>query len=237
MSHTDLKLQPRSAAAVGIEEVCPNLATNWAVLLVDPMYQRRIVAIARKYTRGTALCWEDAAQAAHIKVLHAVNMGKFRYGEAPEFFRWAATIARCEIIDLVRRERLRYWYSLDQPLVGTDLTLLETVADDFNLLDTVERSDLLFNTLKILRQLHRQHPEREYLQLWQGRVEGKNQAEIATELGLTQGTVSKRWKELVQRLADALGLLQEPRRTPAFCASRVCKTRQPIPMLRQLAEV
>lgn len=210
MLHPDLKLQPQSCTGVSIGEDLPNLTE----LLVDPMYQRRIVGIARKYTRGTALCWEDAVQSAQIKVLHAVNTGKFRYGEGPEFLRWAATIARYEIIDLVRRERLRYWHSLDQPLFGTDVTLLETVADDLNLLDTVERSDLLFNALKILRQLHRQHPERDYLQLWQGRVQGKNQAEIAAELGLTQGTVSKRWKELVQRLTHALGLLQDGQISP-----------------------
>jgi RNA polymerase sporulation-specific sigma factor len=178
-------------------------------LLIDRDHQKRVERIARKHTRGTTLDWEDAAQTAHIKVLHAVNSGKFRCGGSQEFYRWAATVARFEIIDLVRKDKQRCWQSLDQPIVGTDLFLLDTIADDFNLLDTIERSDLLLKALEMLDKLDRQHPDRDYLKLWQGRVQEKTQTQISAELGLTQGAVSKRWKEMIHRLSQAMDLLQD----------------------------
>ncbi|MGB8698649.1 MAG: sigma-70 family RNA polymerase sigma factor [Thermosynechococcaceae cyanobacterium] len=175
--------------------------------LIDPEHLQRVEAIARKYTRGTTISWEDAAQTAHIKLLRAVNRGQFR-GEVQDFYRWAATVTRFEIIDLVRKEKQRYWHSLDQPIMGTDLLLGDTVADEFNLLDTVTRSDLLLKALEALANLDRQYPDRNYLKLWQGQLYGKNQTQIAADLGLTQGAVSKRWKELIDRLADMLDLPQ-----------------------------
>jgi RNA polymerase sigma factor (sigma-70 family) len=177
-------------------------------LLICPHHHKRLERIARKHTRGTAIAWEDAVQAAQIKILEAVRAGKFRHGGAQEFYRWSTTVARFEIIDLVRREKRHPKTSLDQPIIGTDLPLSETIAAEFNLLDSVERSDLVLKALEAIHQLELCHPDRQYLKLWQGMVQGKKQMQLALDLGVSQGAISKRWKELVQRIAEELGLLQ-----------------------------
>lgn len=185
-----------------------NFEPKFEQFLTHSHHQTRIEKIARKYTQGTSISWEDAAQTAYIKVIEAVRAGKFRHGGIVEFYRWATTVARFEIIDLIRKEKQRHCISLDQPIAGTNLPLSETIADDFNLLDTVERTDLMLKALDTVQTLDHHHPDRHYLQLWQGQVQGKRQTELAVELGLTQSAVSKRWKELVHRIAEVLGLLQ-----------------------------
>lgn len=179
-----------------------------AYLLLDPHYQKTVERIARKQTRGTAVPWEDAVQAAQSKVLQMLQAGKFYAGGLQEFYRWTATVARFEIIDLVRREVHRTCISLDGTLPGTTVRLSETIADPFDAMETVERSDVVLRAIEAIVKLDRQFPDRAYYQLWQGRVLGKSQTQIAAELGLTQGTVSKRWTELVRRLIDALGLME-----------------------------
>lgn len=185
-----------------------NFEPNFEQCLTQSHHQIRIEKIARKYTKGTSISWEDAAQTAHIKVLEAVRAGKFRCGGIVEFYRWATTVARFEMIDLIRKEKQRHCISLDQPIAGTNLPLSETIADDFNLLDTVECADLIVKALDMVQILEHHYPDRHYLKLWQGQVQGKRQTELAVELGLTQSAVSKRWKELVHRIAEALGLLK-----------------------------
>jgi hypothetical protein len=44
-------------------------------LTIDAEYEKVIAKIARKYTIGTSLSWEDAAQTAMMKVYEAVNAG------------------------------------------------------------------------------------------------------------------------------------------------------------------
>lgn len=177
-------------------------------LLIAPEHQQRVERIARKYTRSTLIAWEDAAQAAHEKVFKATQAGKFRQGGVEEFYHWATTVARFEIIDHVRKHNYWNWESLDQLIPGTNLPLSETLVDEFNLLDTVERADLVLRAIEAIARLDRCYPDREYLKLWQGRVQEKNQSQLATELGVTQGAISKRWKELSKCLAQVLGLLQ-----------------------------
>jgi RNA polymerase sigma factor (sigma-70 family) len=177
-------------------------------LLIDAEHRLIIERIARKQTRDTSVSWEDAAQTAHLKVLQAVKAGRFRQGGSEDFCRWVATVARFEIIDLMRKETHRHIQSLDQNIRGTDLPLLETIADDFNGLDTLEKTDLINHAIAAIKKLDRDYPDRAYLKLWQGHVQGKNQVQIAKELGWTQGTVSRRWHELTGRIAKTLGLLQ-----------------------------
>ncbi|MBD1847025.1 sigma-70 family RNA polymerase sigma factor [Cyanobacteria bacterium FACHB-63] len=177
-------------------------------LLVDPEHRRRIDRIAQKQTRGTSIPWEEAAQTAHLKLVRVVRAGKFQGENPTAFYRWALTVARFEIIDLVRKESNHRWTSLDQTLPGTDISVLETISDDFNLFDSVEQSDLVLRTIDAIAVLDQQYPDRDYLKLWQGQIAGKNQSQLAAELGLNQSTISKRWKELTKRLTEALGLLQ-----------------------------
>ena len=176
-------------------------------LLTEPDHQQRINRIARKQTQGSSIAWEDAAQIAQIKILQGLRNDKFRQGGSIEFFRWATTVARFEIIDLVRKENLRRCKSLDATISGTDLSVLDTLADEFNASDTLERTDLVLRSIAAITELDRQYPDRGYQTLWQGQVQGKKQTQLAADLGITQGEVSKRWRELVGRIATRLGLV------------------------------
>ncbi|MEM7579267.1 MAG: sigma-70 family RNA polymerase sigma factor, partial [Cyanobacteria bacterium P01_A01_bin.80] len=95
-----------------------------------------------------------------------------------------------------------------QTIVGTDMPLLETIADKFNLLEAVERANIIRVAIETIKKLDESYPERGYLLLWQGLVQGKKQTLLARELKVTQGEVSRRRKELLQRLTQELGLVQ-----------------------------
>lgn len=176
-------------------------------LVIDAQHQQLITKIARKYTRGSSLSYEDAAQTAMMKVYEAVKAGKFHQGGMEEFQRWATVVARFEIINFVRKERLRNHQSLDAPITGTDISLVETIPDEFNLLDAVARADLVSKAKQAIINLDSRYSDRGYLTLWQLMVAGKNQTQQASALGISQGEVSKRWQELVRRVAIELGLV------------------------------
>lgn len=176
-------------------------------LLSNSEQRRRIEQIARKHTRGTTILWEDAMQEAYLKVLQVTQAGKFRSGSIEDFYRWAVTVARFEIIDLVRQHKRQPCLSLDQTLPDTDLSLVETIADEFDALSSLERSDLVLEAIQAIVKLDRCHPDRKYWALWQGRVAGKTQTQLAVELDVAhQGAVSKRWKELVEGVTQVLSL-------------------------------
>lgn len=181
-------------------------------LLSNPTHRQRVERIARKYTRGTSVSWEEAAQEAHIKVLKAVSKGKFREGGVREFYSWAAAIAQNAIIDIVRKEKRRrgkwIWESLDQQIPGTDMTLWETIADDFNLSDAVELADLVLKVREAIETIDQRYPKKGYLKLWKGMVQENDQSQLAAELGVSRSEISKRQKELLRRIAEHLGLLQ-----------------------------
>ena len=186
----------------------PSKAEPYETLLVDREYRSLVEKIARKHTRGSTISWEDAAQTAHEKVLGALRAGKFCQKRMQQFYPWAATVARNVIVDLIRFEQRRNCQSLHQTIVGTDMPLLETIADKVNLLEAVELSNLIRVIIETIKKLDESYPERRYLLLWQGLVQGKKQTLLARELEVTQGEVSRRRKELLQRLTQELGLVQ-----------------------------
>ncbi|MBD1821531.1 sigma-70 family RNA polymerase sigma factor [Cyanobacteria bacterium FACHB-DQ100] len=176
--------------------------------LIASDFTQRLERIARKYTRGSTIVWEDAAQSAQMKVLQAVRSGKFRQGGADEFDRWALTVARFEIIDLVRKEKHRHCASLDAVIPGTDLALSETIAAEFDALDSLEQTDLVLQAIAAIQELDQRLPQRGYMTLWQGQVQGKTQTQLAIALGVSQGEASKRWKEMVSQVSERLGILR-----------------------------
>jgi RNA polymerase sigma factor (sigma-70 family) len=176
-------------------------------LLNNPEHRLRVQKIARKNTLGTTVSWEDAAQTVEIKLIQAVRAGKFREGNADTFYRWAATVARYAVIDLVRKEH-HHPISLDQPIPGTDLLIGDTISDPFDALEALERAELVQMAIAAITALDQTYPNRGYGMLWQGYLHGHTQSQMAAELHLTQGAISKRWKELTQRVAEQLGLLK-----------------------------
>ncbi|HEY9664225.1 MAG TPA: sigma-70 family RNA polymerase sigma factor, partial [Allocoleopsis sp.] len=94
-----------------------------------------------------------------------------------------------------------------EPIPGSDLLILDTIADDFNLLAAVEWADLVRRTEETIIELSYQYPQRGYLKLWEGLKQGTTETQLASEWQCCQGTISKRKKELCQRVAERLGLL------------------------------
>ncbi|MGG6269975.1 sigma-70 family RNA polymerase sigma factor [Leptolyngbya sp. AN10] len=175
-------------------------------LLADNRHLQRIEAIAKKRTQGTSVSWEDAAQIANMKLLQAVRAGKFRDGDWVKFFRWATSVAKNEIIDLVRKEKRYCPISLDQSMFGTELTILENLPGDSNPLDSLEIADLTLSAIDALNAIDQKYPHKHYRHLCIGQANGQTQAQLAAELGITQSAVSKRIKELALLMDEALEL-------------------------------
>jgi RNA polymerase sigma factor (sigma-70 family) len=177
-------------------------------ILLSLAYRQRLEKIARKYTRKQGLSWEDAFQTAYLKVFSALQAAKFQKGSVEQFYYWAVAVARYVIIDFVRKESLRKCQSLDDNIPGTDIALLDTIPDEFSTLDTIERADLVLKALESIYKVDKCYPHRNYLKLWQGKVDGKTQTQLAAELRISQGEVSKRWQELLRHTAELLGLFE-----------------------------
>jgi RNA polymerase sigma factor (sigma-70 family) len=195
----------REAPPVG-NRGCAPVKPSYLYRLGSTEHLHRIGQIARKQTRGTKVDWQDALQTAQLKLVTAINAGKFISGTEQDFDRWAATVARCEIIDLVRKAKHHGWESTDRQC-GTERTLLDTIPDPtIDPLTSLERGELIARVRQTIVTLDRLYPARGYYRLWLAKVNDRTQTEIALELGLTQGAVSKRWKELLAKLLLELGL-------------------------------
>ncbi len=207
-SLTRLERRQQSSIALGSSTNKLELSVtseSYEYRLTDPAHLARIAQIARKQTRGSQVDWEDALQSAQIKLIAAIRAGKFTHGTEHDFDRWAATVARFEMIDLVRRSKCHGWDSTDRVL-SDRLTVLDTIADSFNPIAALEEADLVFRVRKAIVDLDRLYPDRSYYRLWLSKVNERKQAEIAQDLGVSQSAISKRWQELLARLAIELDL-------------------------------
>jgi RNA polymerase sigma factor (sigma-70 family) len=179
-------------------------AANFENRLSDPEHLRRITQIAHKQTRRTNIDWQDALQTAQLKLVKGLRAGKFTGTEA-EFDRWALTVAKFAIIDLVRSSMRHHTQSIDR-LSEDNLAIIDTLTHFDDVLDNIESADFAWQVRERVLALDRLYPTRCYYRLWQGKVNDQTQSEIAQELGLTQGTISKRWQELIAHLAVELGM-------------------------------
>ncbi|MBF2065973.1 MAG: sigma-70 family RNA polymerase sigma factor [Calothrix sp. C42_A2020_038] len=176
--------------------------------LKTSQYQWTITKIAQKQTRGTLISWEDAKQMADCKILIATRKGKFYQGDLEQFCHWAALVAKHEIQRMVIAEKAKQscCQSLDRNLPGTDFSLSEAIADPYNLFDSLEYADLVLKAVESIVELDKSHPECGYLRLWEGLKQGKTQSQIAAELGVKQPEISKRRQQMIQQIAQNLGL-------------------------------
>jgi RNA polymerase sigma factor (sigma-70 family) len=167
--------------------------------LSEPEHLRRITQVAYKQTRNTNVDWQDALQTAQLKLIKSLRAGKFTYGTQTDFDRWAITVAKFAIIDLVRSSKRHNCQSIDRFSVN-NLALIDTLTDSGDQLTKIDTEDLVCQMRTAVLKLDQLYPQRNYYDLWLGKVQEKTQEKIAQELGVTQGTISKRWKELVNRL-------------------------------------
>jgi RNA polymerase sigma factor (sigma-70 family) len=184
------------------------VTANYEYRLTEPDHVQRITQIAQKQTRGSSVDWQDALQAAQLKLLMTVRAGKFISGNEQDFDHWATTVAKFEIIDLVRKAKRQSWESTDR-LFTDSLAVIDTIVDSIDELMVIERADLLSLVRATVMKLDALYPERCYQRLWLSKVQEQTQLEIAQELGLTQSAISKRWQELMSRLAIELNLIPE----------------------------
>ena len=179
-------------------------------LLKHPDYLRRVELIARQQTIATGLHWEDAVQEIHIKILEGMRDRRFRWGGEREFDIWLAKVAENTILSLLRREhRTNKWteQSLDQFIKGTNIQIKDNLADNFNLADAVEFSDTVLKVIQAIKKIDSLYPGKNFLQLWQELSKDKKQEEIARDLQVSQGEISKRKRELVKLVALEIGLV------------------------------
>ena len=177
----------------------------WNQLINSSEHRNILEKIARKRTYNTSISWEDALQIAYLKIVEAIQAGKFSGDTIKDFYRWSAKVAKNSIIDCIYQGKNRYCMSLDQYVSETDVPLLETLSNKSNLWENLEIEDLALKAAQIVQNLHRCYPKRKYQELWLGRVQGKTQTQLAQEIGLTQSAISKRWKELESRLLEEMG--------------------------------
>ncbi|MBW4541342.1 MAG: sigma-70 family RNA polymerase sigma factor [Myxacorys chilensis ATA2-1-KO14] len=179
----------------------PASVLQWLETFIE---RKSVDPIARRQTRNTAIAWEDAVQAAHEKLWRVTQQGCFRSGGETEFYHWAMRVACFAIIDYCRQQHSHSRYdSLDQVLPGTDIPLLETLIDEFDGLDAIDRADWILKFVEIITDLNQRYPKRGYLKIWQGLVQGKTQSEIACELGVEQPEICRRWKQVRQHIVTA----------------------------------
>ncbi|NJM49086.1 MAG: sigma-70 family RNA polymerase sigma factor [Alkalinema sp. RU_4_3] len=157
--------------------------------------------IARKQTRNTHIPWEDALQTAYTKLWQATLQNRFHSGTPDDYCRWAARVCAFAIMDYLQHSQQRPHYSLDQPLPGTDIPLVETLTDEFDSLDAIDRADLLSAILDILAELDRKRDKPIYLLIWQSLLLGKTQKQIAQELNLRPTCICRHWQEIKNAVA------------------------------------
>ena len=157
--------------------------------------------IARKQTRNTHISWEDALQTAYTKLWQATTQDRFRHGTPDDYCRWAARVCAFAIKDHLGHSQQQPHHSLDQPIPGTDIPLVETLAYEFDSLDAIDRADLLSAILDILTELDRPKTQPIYLPIWQSLLMGKTQKQIAQELDLSPTYICHRWKEIQTAVA------------------------------------
>jgi RNA polymerase sigma factor (sigma-70 family) len=158
--------------------------------------------IARKQTRNTAIPWEDAAQAAYAKLWQATCDGRFCHGNLEDYCHWAARVCCFAILDFLQHSHQRQYDSLDQCLPGTDVPLIDTLADNFNAMDALEQTELLSDILDIIATLDRQHATNLYSTIWQSLRLGKKQKEIAQDLDKSDSDISRGVKKIRERVAQ-----------------------------------
>ena len=178
----------------GETEVCQEL-------LEQKRHLQRVEKIARKKVKDSVLLWEDAAQEAHLKVLQVAKNGKFREGGVKEFYAWAAVVALHAIADFMRKEYRRH------AKCSKNDTVLDNLASEFDLAKALEDADLVSKIPETIATIDRRYPKKAYQKLFDGLVAGKRQSQIATELGVSQGEISKRRKELQLQFWKELGCL------------------------------
>jgi RNA polymerase sporulation-specific sigma factor len=172
-------------------------------LLGKKSYKDTIDKIARKNTRGTTIIWEDAAQSAHEAILQAIQANKFTSGGEKELIKLSTLIARRNIIDMHRRENSRQHSSLDVVIPGTNTPVLDTIPDKHDLWEPLEQKEkelknqeIISKIDNVVKGLDSQYPNQKYLEIYKALKEDKSQKDMASELKISQGTVSKRLKKL-----------------------------------------
>ena len=114
--------------------------------LLDENYLKIVKNVTSKYSNPSKLEWDDLQQEIHIQVIKALKKRKFNKGNIKSFNAWIATIARNKSIDLVRKQKRNQSPVSLNIFIEEDLTLLDNIADEFNLSNEVEFADLIIKT-------------------------------------------------------------------------------------------
>lgn len=157
--------------------------------------------IAHRQTRNSLHPWEDAYQAACAKLWESTRQGKFRQGNLEDYCHWAARVCYYAIKDHLAHSANRQHDSLNQPIPNTDLTLQDTLTDDFDSLEVLERTERLQTILRLIQDLDRHHPRPIHQAIWQALLLDKKQKDIAQDLGVTTSDICRYWRKIREEVA------------------------------------
>jgi RNA polymerase sigma factor (sigma-70 family) len=163
-----------------------------AVAAVYREYGRLVFAVAHRVLNDRGLA-EEATQQTFVKAWRAAD----RLDDEREMTPWLASICRRVAIDIQRREALRTAAPLEA-VPESDPALISAAA-------SVEDMHNVWEVRAAVS--HLPADEREVVRLQH--FEGMTQAQMAERLGVAVGTVKSRSFRAHQRLAAALGHLQE----------------------------
>jgi RNA polymerase sporulation-specific sigma factor len=177
--------------------------------LLDENYLKIVKNVTSKYSNPSKLEWDDLQQEIHIEVIKALKKRKFNKGNIKSFNAWIATIARNKSIDLVRKQKRNQSPVSLNIFIEEDLTLLDNIADEFNLSNEVEFADLIIKTREFVGNIDKENPKKQCLEIYNRLCQGKTQTIIAKELKISQGEVAKRRQEIGIKILEKLGFLSE----------------------------
>ncbi|NUS42933.1 MAG: RNA polymerase sigma factor SigM [Mycobacteriaceae bacterium] len=155
--------------------------------------------------RRTCYNPEDAADALQEALLSAHrNAHRFRGDSAVRT--WLHTIVVNACLDRIRRNKVRQTYSLDSAPAGAD-------SDDAGYREPADPSDPIgsFEMSHVVERALATLPPDQRAALVAVDVEGYPVAEVATMLGVAEGTVKSRCARARVKLAERLDFLRDPR--------------------------
>lgn len=143
-----------------------------------------------------------------IGLVSAAN--RFESDKGYEFSTWAIACIKNEILKELRHENAQMRkaektvMSLDEDVrirgnSGESISLAEVIPSDFNLEEYIIRKEQIEQLRAAIATLD--EVDRKYISLY---LAGAKQGEIAKELGLSQGYVSRKFKAIVRKLQERI---------------------------------
>ncbi|MEW5785510.1 MAG: RNA polymerase sporulation sigma factor SigK [Bacillota bacterium] len=170
-------------------------------LLVE--HNLRLVAHVIKKFEHTGEEKEDLISIGTIGLIKAINT--FNHNRGTRLATYAARCIQNEILMFLRsNQKKKQEISLHEPIgvdkEGNEITLMEVIAGEDTILETVERNLLQEKMLQMIDKLKAREKRVLYLRFGLGVGKRQTQKQIAAQLGISRSYVSRIEKRVIQKL-------------------------------------